>query len=135
MSRCADAGRVQDLLHRLLVPEPGGLLDAHAGQPEVLADACRQHDVGLPQAFDLVDPNVASKTFEGGENGGLIGERDVLVVRKVLLRLLRECVDWLVTDPDDLGTGLGDCPREVGLLQREARRDHDDVHGIPPLLS
>ena len=127
----ADPGVVQDLLHHLLVAEGPGLLHRHPRDAQVLPDLCGQLHVGLPQAFHLVDRGMPRQTAQGGQHRGGVGQGDVLVVGQVLAGLRGQRVRGHVTHADDAGPGPGQRPGEVGLLQREARGDHDDVHGIP----
>ena len=130
-----DPGPVEHEFHLLLVAEPIRLLDTHSGDAQVLTDARREHDVGFPQTLDLVDPGMLGEPGQRPQHGALIGEGDMLVVRQVLAGLGWQGLEGLVADADDLGTGLRQGAREIGLLEREAGRDHDDVHGIPPEVS
>jgi hypothetical protein len=126
--RRADAGGVEHPLHLLLVTERHGLLDRHAGQPERLADARRQHHVRLPQALDPVDRDMPGQPAQRAQHGALVGEVDVLVVRERLACHLGQRMRRLVADPYDAGTHAGEPAGEVRHLGRVAGREHDDVH-------
>ena len=92
MAGGADAGRVEHLLHQLLVPERQRLLDGHPRQAEVLADSGGEDHVGLPQTLHLVDPRMPGQAMQSGQHRTLVGQRDMLVVGQMIPRLGRQNV-------------------------------------------
>jgi hypothetical protein len=125
----AQPGRVDQLLHPLLVPERHGLRHGQAGQAQVLAEPRGQHHVRLPQALDPVDAHVLGQPAHGPADVVLGGQRAGLdVVVQGRLGLGRERVGRLVAQADDGHAGLAQAAGEERHLRRVAGRDHQHVH-------
>ena len=127
-------GRVQDLLHPLLVAERHRLGHRQPGQAELLAEPRGQHHVRLPQALDLVDVDLPGQVAHGAEHLVLVGQRaDVHVVGQRVLGHRGQRVQALVAQADGGHPGQGQAAGEERHLGRVARRDHQHVHGQPQL--
>ena len=125
----AQAGRVEQLLHPLLVPERHGLRHCQPGQAQLLAQPRGQHHVRLPQALDLVDADPPGQPADQLDHVVLGRQRaGVHVVVQGPLRLGRERVRRLVAQADDPDSGLAEPAGEERHLRRVARRDHQDGH-------
>ncbi len=129
MPRGAQPGRVEQLLHPLLVPERDGLGHRQAGQAELLAQLRGQHHVRLPQAFHLVDPHLPGQLADGRGHLAVVGQRAHLdVVVQGVARDRRQRVLVLVAQADDGHAGLAQPAGKERHFRRVARRDHQHVH-------
>ena len=129
MTRRADAGLVQHILHHLLVPERDRLGDGHPGQIQHLAHAGGEDHERLPETLDPVERRGAGVRANLLDDRFLVRERaDLDVVRQTLPCDLGHRLERLVSQPDDPGADLRQTAREVLDLRRVARRYHEDVH-------
>ena len=100
--RRAQPGRIEQLLHPLLVPEGHGLGHRQPGQAKLLAQPRGEDHVRLPQALHPVDAHLPGQLANGPRDGVLRRQRaDRDVVRERAGRDGRKGRDRLVPHADD----------------------------------
>jgi hypothetical protein len=125
----AHAGRVEDLLHALLVAEVRRVLDAHARDAELLAQLRGEHDPDLPQALHALDRATAEPGAHVADDRVLVEEpRNLQVVVERALRLVGQARGRPLADAEHARADLGETAREERHLGREAGGEQDDVH-------
>ena len=102
--RGAQPGRVEQLLHPLLVPERDGLRHGQPGQPELLAQPRGEQHVRLPQALDRVHRGAPGQLADHGGHVVVGGQRaDVDVVGERVPGHRGQRVGGLVAQADHAG--------------------------------
>jgi hypothetical protein len=129
MTGRADTGGVQRLLHQLLVAETRRLLHVEPRDAEGLPKPGRQHDAGLPQAFDPVESGSAQPGTQRPDDRILVPQRGYRdVIRKEPAHQWRQAVPRRVAHADDTGAGFGQPTREFRHVGRVTGGKQQDIH-------
>jgi hypothetical protein len=122
-------GGQHPLLHDRLVAEPDRRARAHAGHPELLAHARRQHHARLPQALDAIRRDAPRRLADPPGRVVLVEQaRHLQVVVQVRPHLRRHLPARDIGHPVDLRPDLHEAAGEALHLRGKVGADEKDLH-------